>query len=187
MSKIILGFAGLMASGKDVSKKYLMEKYGANSYRFSTMLRDILNRLYLPINRENMQNLSTDIRTRFGADTMSRVIAEDVKNDNNDIVVVEGIRRLADISVLKDFPNFYLISIEADSRLRYDRMIKRNENIGDAEKSYEEFMADHKKEAETQTPIVMETAKFKIDNSGTLDDLYKQIDKIIFTIRENHA
>jgi dephospho-CoA kinase len=186
MSKIILGFIGPLASGKDVSKKYLAEKYGASGHRFSTMLRDILNRLYLPITRANMQNLSSDLRRRFGSDTMARVIGEDVKNDNHDIIVVEGIRRLADIITLKDFPNFYLISLDADPRIRYDRLVKRSENVGDATKTYEEFLADHDKEAEAEVPAVMKTAKYKIDNSGTLTDLYAQIDKIISLIKKDH-
>ena len=75
MSKIILGFAGHIASGKDVCKKYIMEKYGASSHRYSTVLRDILNRLYLPIDRNNMQDLSLDLRNRFGGDILARLTA----------------------------------------------------------------------------------------------------------------
>lgn len=182
---MILGFVGQIASGKDVCKKYLIEKHKASGHRYSTMLRDILNRLYLPITRENMQNLSLDLRTRFGEDTLARVIAEDVKNDQNDIVIIEGIRRLADIVSLKDFPNFHLISLEVEPRTRYERLVKRNENAGDAEKTYEEFLADGQKEAELQIPEVMAAAKYKLDNNGSFEELYAQIDKIIDAINKN--
>ncbi|MFA5886675.1 MAG: hypothetical protein WC863_02745 [Patescibacteria group bacterium] len=182
MAKIILGFTGLIASGKEVSKKYLEEKYQASSHRFSTMLRDILNRLYLPITRKNLQELSYDLRTRFGSDTMARVIAEDVKNDPHEIVIVEGIRRIDDIIKLKNFPNFFLISIEAGTEIRHERLVKRNENIGDSTKTLEQFMTDGEQEAEKQIPAVMNQAPYQINNNGTLADLYRQLDQIMLNL-----
>lgn len=184
MSKIILGFSGLIVSGKDTCKNYVMKKYGASGHRYSTMLRDILNRLYLPITRENMQNISLDLRNRFGSETLARVIAEDVKNDNHEIIVVEGIRRLADIVSLKNVSGFYLISLETDIETRYERLVNRHENVDDASKTFHEFVADNGREAELEIPEVMATAKYKINNNGTFDELYAQIDKIIADIRK---
>jgi dephospho-CoA kinase len=113
---------------------------------------------------------------------MARVIAEDVKNDPTDVVIVEGIRRLADIATLKDLPNFYLVSVDAAPELRYQRLVKRNENIGDADKTFEQFLADQEREAEIEIPVVMAQAKYHLNNNGTLAELYKQIDKIIADI-----
>lgn len=179
MPKMILGFTGLIASGKDVSKKYLEEKYGASSHRFSTMLRDILNRLYLPVSRENLQTLSQTLRGSFGQDTLARVIAEDVKNDTHDLVIVEGIRRQADIIELKNLPNFRLVAIDAEAETRYHRVVARNENVGDAEKTYEQFLAEGQREAEAEIPAVMAQASFRLDNNGTFANLYKQLDELI--------
>ena len=184
MPKIIIGFVGEIASGKDVSKKYLEENYDASSYRFSTMLRDILNRLYLPITRENLQHLSLDLRTRFGSDTLERVIFADVDKDKRDVVIVDGIRRMADIAKFKTLPNFYLISLETSAAIRYQRAIKRNENAGDSEKTLEQFMAEDKREAELEIPAVMATAKYKVNNDGTFDDLYQQLDKVVIDIKK---
>ncbi len=186
MTKLILGFVGPLSSGKEVAKKYLEEKYGASSYRFSMMLRDVLNRLYLPISRKNMQNLSLDIRNRFGSDTLAKVIAEDAKNDKNEIIVVDGVRRLDDITHLKDLPGFFLISIDADPEIRYKRILTRNENTDDTNKTFEEFLADGQREAELEIPTVMAQAKYKIDNNGTFEELYKQIDKIVEEGKKKH-
>ncbi|MDD2681207.1 MAG: AAA family ATPase [Patescibacteria group bacterium] len=184
MPKLILGFAGKLASGKAVCQKYISEKHDAGSARFSASLRDTLNRLYLPISRENMQNLSLDFRNRFGSDILARVIAEDVKNDQHEIVIVDGVRRLEDVSSLRELPNFFLISIDAKPELRYERMKARNENAGDAEKSYEDFIEDGQREAELQIPEVMKSAHFHLDNNGDFDNLYKQIDKILEEIQD---
>lgn len=183
MSKIIIGLTGLIASGKDVSKTYLTKKYGASSHRFSSMLRDVLHRLYLPVTRENMQNLSFDLRRRFGENTLAKVITEDVKQDQAEITVVDGIRRLADIEGLKSLPNFHLISIDAEAKTRYNRVIMRRENIGDADKTFAEFMAEEGREAESEIPTVMAQAAWRLDNNGHLDDLYRQLDQIISRIK----
>jgi len=184
MKKLILGLVGELSSGKDVTKKYLEENYGANCHRFSTILRDVLNRVYLPITRENMQNLSTILRHRFGEDLLAKIIAEDVKNDAHEIIVVDGIRRAADMVYLKKIPGFILVSIEVEAKTRYERLVKRQENADDASKTYEQFLADGKKEAELEIPEVMATANYKIDNNGTFESLYQQIENIIIELEK---
>lgn len=185
MPKTIIGFVGQIASGKDVCKKYIMEKHGASSHRYSTVLRDILNRLYLPIERANLQDLSLDLRTRFGSDLLARVIIEDINRDEHEIVIIDGIRRLDDVaSLTKKFPDLYIIGLDVEVRTRYERLVKRKENIGDAEKTFEEFLIDDRKEAELEIPTVMAAAQYKIDNNGSFDDLYAQLDKIIADIKK---
>jgi len=177
--KIILGLTGEICAGKGTIVKYLEKTHNATSYRFSTMLRDLLGRIYLPVARENMQFMSTAIRQYFGEDIMAKVIAEDVKNDKNNIVVVDGVRRSADIKYLREVQGFKLVSIVAEPKTRFKRLILRKENPGDENKTYEEFLADHKKEADAQVPIVMEKADLEINNNGSLEDLYKQVDQIV--------
>lgn len=185
MSKIILGFAGLMASGKDVAKKYLEEKYSAENFRFSTIMRDVLHRINVDVSRENLQALSLCLRQTFGEDLFAKVIANDAKNAQSDIVVIDGVRRLADIAHLAAIEGFHLIAIDADPRIRYERMVKRGENVGDSEKSFEQFIKDGEQEAEQKIPEVMANAGITINNDGDLEDLYQQIDKIVTKIQNN--
>jgi dephospho-CoA kinase len=183
--KIILGLAGTIASGKETVKKYLTEKYSAKDCRFSGPLRDVLNRIAVPVSRENMQKISTILRGSFGENLLSRVIANDASKLDADIVIVDGVRRPTDIEHLIKLPNFFLVKIDADPRLRYERMVKRNENEGDDKKTYEQFLKDHEAEADSLVPQTMESAKYSIDNNGNFEDLYKQIDKIIEELPKN--
>lgn len=177
--KIILGFVGDLAGGKGTICKYLNDKYQANAYRFSTMLRDVLDRMYVPQSRENLQKISTLLRQNFGEDVMSKVIAEDVKNDKNDIVMVEGIRRPTDISYLKENPGFHLIYITADTKIRWERLVRRAENPGDTEKTYEQFLEDEKAEADCLIKDLGKTAEFIINNDGTFEEFYQQMENVI--------
>jgi dephospho-CoA kinase len=170
---------GSLASGKETTKKYLGEKYNAKDCRFSTILRDVLERVTVPNSRENLQKISTLLRANFGENLLAKAIAMDASKLDADIVVIDGVRRFTDIEHLNELPNFILVKIDADPKVRYERMKLRNENEGDNKKTFEQFLEDHNAEADKQIPEVMKTAKYTIDNSGTLEDLYKQIDEII--------
>jgi len=179
MSKIILGLVGSLASGKETTKKYLVEKYNAKDCRFSSILRDVLERVAVPNSRENLQKISTVLRANFGENLLAKAIAMDASKLDADIVVIDGVRRFTDIEHLNELPNFILVKIDADPKIRYERMKKRNENAGDDKKTLEQFLEDHNAEADKQIPEVMKSAKYSIDNSGSLEDLYKQIDEVI--------
>ena len=179
MPKIILGLAGEIASGKGTVAKYICEKYEGSSHRFSTMLRDVAKRMYLEENRENIQKISTIFRKNFSDDLLSKVIFNDVKNDNREYVAVDGVRRAPDIEYLKKLSGFKLIYIEAAMEKRYERITKRGENSDDSKKTFEEFKKDHERETELRIKDLKNIADFVVDNNGTFEELYSQIDKII--------
>jgi dephospho-CoA kinase len=179
MAKIIIGLAGEMACGKGTAAKHIEEKYQASSYRFSTMLRDVLKRLYVEEKRENIQKLSTLLRQNYGEDLFAKVMAEDVNKDENEVIVIDGIRRLTDIEYLKKIPEFKFIYIDADIHTCYQRIIKRGENSDDNNKNFEEFEKEHLQESEIQIKDLQNHADFIIDNNGDFNHLDEQIDKII--------
>lgn len=180
--KIILGFVGDLAGGKGTICKYLKEKYGVNSYRYSTMLRDVLNRLYIPESRENLQLISKILRENFGQDLLSKVIADDVAHDPAKLVAVEGIRRPTDITYLEKMPGFNLIYITAEAKTRWERLVKRAENPGDSEKTFETFLKDEQAEADKLIKELGTKAQYKIDNNGSFEEFYNQMENILKTI-----
>ncbi len=184
MPKIILGLAAELAGGKGTVSEYVVEKYGGSSHRFSTMLRDVLDRLYLDQSRENMQKLSTAIRQNYGEDTMAKVMYEDVKNDKSEIVAIDGVRREADIKYLKELPEFKLVYIDTDIEKRYERILKRNENPDDAGKTFEEFKKDHKGEADIQIRDLKKYSDYIIDNNEDINHLYSQVDDVIIKYKK---
>ena len=178
-SKIIIGLTGPIASGKGTIKKYIEEKYGAKECRFSSILRDVLTRLNVEIKRENLQKISTVLRQAFGEDALAKAIAADVVKLDSDMVVVDGVRRMTDIVHLKNLSGFVLVKVDADPKIRYERMKVRNENKSDDKKTFDAFLKDHLSEADGQVPEVMKNATNSIENSGSLKDLYKQVDNLI--------
>lgn len=185
-AKIILGISGEIASGKDTVGKYLAEKYGVLALRFSQPLRDILDRLYLEQNRGNMATLSLHIRKTFGEDTLSKVMLADAENSNEDFVVVDGVRRLPDIVHMETSEHFYFAYVEASSEKRYVRLTQRRQNSDDATKTPVQFEKDAKLETELQIASLKERADFVINNDGTLEELYVQIDQMMEGLRKKN-
>ncbi len=184
MEKIILGFTGEMASGKGTAAKHLVEKYEASSYTFSTMLRDILNRLYLEQSRENLQMLSTILRKNFSEDVMANAILNDVEIDKNYIIAIDGIRRMEDIKHLRELPHFKLVYVETDVEKRYERITKRSQNSDDQNKTFDEFKIEQAQEAESQIKALKEYSDFVVENNDTKEELYSKIDKIISQLKK---
>jgi len=65
MAKLILGIAGEMGSGKGIIAKHVMEQRGGGTHRFSTILRDILDRVHLEQSREKYPDPFHDIKKKF--------------------------------------------------------------------------------------------------------------------------
>ena len=177
--KLILGLVGQIASGKGSVSEHLRTKYKANFYHFSTPLRKTLKILKLDEDRQNLAKLSKSLRKSFGEDLLARVITSNIKNDKSKIIVVDSVRRMDDIKYLQDLPEFRLVYIKANIKTRYERLTGRRENKDDKIKTYKEFVQDNKLETEIEIAKISKKAEFVIDNSGSLDELHKQIDEII--------
>jgi len=181
-SKIVIGLVGEVSSGKGTSAAYLKERYGAGTVRFSNMLRDVLRRLYLPDIRRNLQILSASLRREFGEDIMAKVIAEDARRASSALVAADGVRRPDDIAYLMASGTFFLVALDVEARTRYERIKARGENLDDAIKTWEEFIAQGNEEPEQKIRELMAGANFHVNNNGSIAELHKQLDEIMRTL-----
>jgi dephospho-CoA kinase len=167
MPKLIIGLVGLQGCGKGTAAELLQKEYGAAYYRFSAILGDILTRLSLEKTRDNFAMLSGKLREAFGEDSLSYAVEKQAATDEHDVVIIDGIRRLEDIVALEPLPQFKLVAITADAKLRFERMKGRGEKIGESDMTWEKFLADENLPTERTIPEVMERARITIPNEGT--------------------
>ncbi len=176
MDKVIIGVAGRMASGKGTVAKHVLQHYpSAKRFRSSDALRMMLDLYQVPQTRENLHLLSTFLRQTYGEDTIARGLVRAIKQSDAPIAVFDGIRREVDIQSFRQFPSFYFIYVDVDARVRYERYISRNENVGDAELSYEEFIERDNAEPEQQVEQLRAYADLIIDNNGTAQAFEDQL------------
>lgn len=179
MAKLILGFVGEMSSGKGAATKHVVANHDAGSHKFSQILRDILDCVYVDQSRKNISTLSLILRKNFGEDVLAKSMYHDVQNDSHDIVVIDGVRRIEDIVYLRELPEFKLVFINADMQTCYERSVKRGENAGDTTKTFEEFKRDHEADADARIVDMKNYADHVIENDGTYQELYAQVDEVI--------
>ena len=95
------------------------------------------------------------------------------------MVIIDGVRRQPDIKYMSTLPEFRLIYIETSAENRYKRIIEREENVDDKNKTFEQFKKDQSWETEKDIVDLKDKADFVINNDGSVEDLRGQIDKII--------
>jgi dephospho-CoA kinase len=179
--QLVIGLVGRIGSGKTAVSEYLQEKYGAKEHRFSQILMDILDRLYLPHERAHLQNLGRSLRAELGEDVIVNAFRQDLERDISEILIVDGIRYENEVELLKE-KNGVLLFVTAEPEVRYERAVKRGEK-GEAEITFEQFLESEKAETEKHIEAIRESADYTIDNSGTLEGLYKKVDEIIEALK----
>ncbi len=177
---IVIGVTGEMASGKDTVTEYLVARYGAKKYRFSDILRSILDLLYIPQTRESLTKLSILLRQGYGDDLLAKVIEKRAEADkDNPLVVIDGIRRYQDVAFFNHLEGFTLWYVDASFETRYERLIMRTQNVDDSTKTEEEFRSEHELETERGVPALKEHANELIKNEGLLDELHRKVDSLV--------
>lgn len=177
--KIIIGLVGEAASGKGTVANFLVEKYGASTHTFSKSMKDCAARLYLPLTRENLSKFSTLTRAAYGEDLYARVVAKDCETDDHTVIVVDGIRLVADMDALKNFAGFHLIYVTAPVELRWQRARARGEKADESQMTLEQFKQDALLPTELAIQSIGQNAEFTVENAGDFAELYSSITSII--------
>ena len=176
----VVGLAGKIGSGKTEVSKYLSRKYKAKEMKFSSILSDILDRLHLEKSRENLQSLGESLRKYLGANVIVNAFEKDILMlSKNSIVVIDGIRYENEVEMLRRFPKNLLIFIDAPPKIRYHRCKKRAEKVDEKEMSFEDFLKIEERETEKHLDKIKNMADIIIDNSGSLEELYRKVDEIM--------
>ena len=176
---MILGIVGEKLAGKDELAGYLREKHGAFYVKYSQIIDQILSILDIPITRRNEIDLGHALRGQFRTNVFWAGMKKQITESWADFKVIGSIRlpdELADAQAL----GAKIIYVTAPVETRYDRFMNlRREKGEDGQQSFEEFTQQEQEWTEIQIPELGAKADYKIENTGTLDELYKKVDEII--------
>ena len=176
--KLVIGLVGKNGSGKTTVSKRIQDNYGGKEHRFSQILMDILDRLYLPHERTYLQKLGKSLRAELGPDVIANAFKKDLEKEQSDLLIVDGIRYENEVALLKGFENSCLIFVTAPPETRYERCVARGEK-GEEKMTYEKFLENEEAETEKRIEMIGKGADYAIDNSGTLDELFEKVDEIM--------
>jgi len=179
--KIIIGLIGEKGAGKGTVSDYLIEKYQAVHYGASDILRRTLKGLHMPITRDNLIKLALILKEGFKQTIIIDSLIQDIEKEESEIVVADGIRMHGDVEPFREKygKNFFLVYVGADVKARYERTKLRKQNEGEAEATFEQFLAEEKMPTEVAIHEIGLKADFKINNDGTLEELKAQLDEMM--------
>lgn len=155
-------------------RAYLLS--GAHDAVLTDALRRALGVFYLTDTWAGDRECRLLLDRGFGEDVLAKTIAKDCERATKDVMIVDGVRRMADIAALRKMPNFHLVYVTAPLELRLEWAIAAAEKVGDASLTREKFLEQNAAEPEREIPFVGAHAHLRIDNVGTKDDVYRALD-----------
>ena len=177
MTKLIIGLTGRICSGKTTISEYLRNKRGAAEFRFSNILKDILKRLHMENKRTNLQALGAGIRDCMGPEVLLNAMIGDLEDNGYEIAVLDGVRYPNEVTMIHKLKGI-VINVTAPEEVRHARAVSRGTR-GEANMTIEQFRANEQEETEKHLDEMAEIADYTIENTGSFDDLYAEIEKII--------
>lgn len=180
-NKIVIGLIGEKGSGKGVIARYLIEKYQAEHFGTSRILKRTIDDLSLPATRDNLIKLALVLKEGFWHSVVIDALIKEMEKSQAPMVIADGIRMHGDVEPFqkKYGKNFKLIYITAPINIRYERTLKRKEKVGEDKTTFEQFLADEGKLTEISIHEIGAGADLIIDNVGSLEKIYKQIDRFL--------
>ncbi len=174
---MIIGITGTIGAGKGTVVDYLVKQKGFKHYSVRDFLTDEIIKRGLPVNRDSMREVGNDLR-RKGVLITIILYEKAVALGGN--AIVESMRSLREVVELKKRPGFYLFAVDADIKLRYERVIKRASETDKV--SFEKFVEQENSEMYDKDPSgmnikgCMEQADYLLTNNGAPEELYRQVD-----------
>lgn len=184
MKKLVIGFVGSVASGKETAINHLKKKHKAVSFSLSDEVRSELASVgFERPSRETLQVTGNLLRKFYGKAVLAKRVGEKIKKTKVKLVLVDGIRYPDEAQFLKKIKNCFIISLDAKPRARFERLKKRNRS-GDS-RTWKEFLAAEEKENnQLLVRKSMKKSDFSIENNGKFDALFGKVDKIIKEVRK---
>jgi dCMP deaminase len=178
---MIIGLTGTLSAGKGVVSEFL-KKNGFVYLSLSDELREIAKERKIELTRQNLQDLGNNLRKEQGAGVLAELVKKKIENQEYKKAIVDGIRNPAEIDVLRKIKNFFLVSVDAPTEIRFNRLIERNRESDP--KNFEDFLwvdrRDRGEEDEKGQQVVkcMEQADFILINDGVFEETQKKVEDL---------
>lgn len=177
----LIGIAGTAGAGKDVAADILARLFGMQNLSSGDVVRAVTRHIYkLPADfnpvRDQLYDVANLLREINPATTVKICIFE-AQARNIPRAVISGLRSMGEAQAVRDAGGI-IIGIDADPRVRYDRIYSRARDA-EAQKTYEEFLQQDEFENRGVSDsgpgrgirAIIDSADVVIKNAGGLEEL----------------
>lgn len=179
MKRKIIAIQGLPGSGKTEVINYLMKKFNWPRVYFGEVTFDEIKKRKLEVNEKNERVVREDLRNKFGRLHYAKQVVRKIENiENAENILVESLYDWQEYIFFKEKfgEDFITIAIYASPKTRYKRLRKRQIRPLTPEDARSRDYAQIENIFQAG-PIAM--ANYNVNNEGTFEELYRQIDAII--------
>jgi dephospho-CoA kinase len=179
---IIVGITGTLGAGKGTIVEYLAQKMGFAHLSVRDFITCEIEKRGLPVDRDSMTAVANDLRAHHSPSyIVDQLYAQARKSNQN--CIIESIRTPGEIDSLKSKGSFFLFAVDADPKIRYQRIRLRKsatDNVG-----FETFLDNEKREMTSSDPNKQNLQKCRqmadhvFQNNGTIGELQKQLEIIM--------
>jgi len=175
----IIGITGTLGAGKGTIVDYLVNEKGFNHFSVRQYLIGEMEKRGLANNRDNMVVTANDLRAKHSPSFIIEELYRQAKQKGGN-AVIESIRTPGEIDFLKKQGNFLLLAIDADPKIRYERIKSRKSSTDNID--YNTFVANEQREFTSDDPNkqnlkkCIDQADNVLNNNGTINDLYRQLE-----------
>lgn len=179
---MIIWITGTLWAGKWTIVDYLVQNKWFVHLSVRAYLIQEIEKRWMPVNRDSMVAVANDLRAKYGSSYIVEELYKQAKETGKDCII-ESIRAEWEALALKWKDKFLLFSIDADPKIRYDRVVLRWSETDKI--SYDEFIMNEQREMENTDPTKQNLAKcialsdYTFRNDGTIEELHKQIQQAI--------
>ena len=179
---IIIGITGTIGAGKGTLVEYLVKEKNFVHYSVRGFLIAEITKQNLPVNRDSMVVVANQLREKNTPSYIIDCLFEEAKQCGKN-AVIESIRSVGEVEALRKKDNFYLLAIDADPKIRYERIVKRNSETDSV--SYSEFLANEQREMNATDPNkqnlnrCIEMADYRLYNNSSINELYEEVKEFI--------
>jgi dephospho-CoA kinase len=182
---IIIGITGTLGAGKGTIVEYLVNEKGFVHYSVRTYLMEKIREKGLPENRDSMFNLANELRASHGPSYVTDQLYNQALVSGKDCVI-ESVRTPGEVDSLRAKGHFFLLAVDADRELRYQRILLRQTETDRVSRNT--FLENEERELSTTDPNkqnireCISMADFILLNNSTKKDLVNQLEKVLIQI-----
>jgi dCMP deaminase len=179
---ITIGITGTLGAGKGTIVDYLVREKDFVHYSVRAFLTEEIQRRGLPVNRDSMTAVGNDLRAQHSPSWIVEQLYDQAHTSGKNCII-ESIRTPGEVEVLRGKPNFYLFAVDADPKVRYERVVLRGSETDHI--SFDTFLANEQREMDNADPnkqnlaYCIAHADYRFDNGGTIEQLNEQVRAVL--------